>query len=496
MNSISEKSQAVKRMIQYRHRIRDLETQIKKCESHGARLLELEQERSTYFNKMKRGFMVLDHDRVIRRINPAACRLLQVDEKRILNRTWPWKGLVFVQSDGMVYSTEKLPWEVNPNRFSNVVTEIGIYSGSLFLLWATMEVESTPDGMLIVFDDRTHDRETEQQIRQREEKYRTIFENIQDVYFEISMDGFVTELSPSIKKICGIGAEDLIGTSIDPYFVEAREQMRLMDLIMSEQHIEDEQVWLKCKHGHAHACAIMATMIRNEKGIPVKIVGSLRDITRRVQAEIQLQKDLEEKEILLREIHHRVKNNMAIITSLLNIQDSDSASVENKEVFHDLRNRIVSMSLVHEHLYMSDHLDAIFMPDYLKSLVRKIIDSYQASALSVRETVDIEPVSMKISTALYCGLIVNELVSNTMKYAFPGHSADSQIQIKLKKTNQVVELEIADNGTGLPREFDWERARTMGLKLVSVLSREQLGGDIRLKRGKGTHFIIKFSVGE
>jgi len=348
--------------------------------------------------------------------------------------------------------------------------------------------------MYVFFDNRTDQKEAEFRLKQSEEKYRTIFENIQDVYFEISMAGYIEVISPSVLKLGKAGPKSFIGHSIDELFSDRKERIRIFDLIMAEGQIEDEIVWVQWRDAQPRACSIMASLIRDKNDSPMKIVGSLRDITKRVDAEKQLQKDLEEKEILLREIHHRVKNNMAIITSLLKLQADAYPHPEIQAAFQDLKNRILSMSLVHEHLYLSDQFSMIHMANYLKSLVDKVTQSYKTMDQSIQIEYEIQTVTLKISAALYSGLIVNELVSNALKYAFVGRKKQNLIKIAMHRKKETVVLEVVDNGIGLPADVELEKAESLGLKLVTLLSREQLQGDIQIRRGQGTHFIIQFKT--
>jgi len=216
------------------------------------------------------------------------------------------------------------------------------------------------------------------------------------------------------------------------------------------------------------------------------------DINDRKQAEEQIAASLKEKEVLLREIHHRTKNNMQVMTSLLKIQ---SANIEDKQVaemFKESRDRIKSMAMVHEKLYQSKGLADVDFKGYVKSLVSSIFSSYGASAAGITSIAETDDVSIGLETAIPCGLIINELVSNSLKYAFPGNRK-GEIRVALRSSDEdALVLEVGDNGIGMPENLDFRNTASMGLHLVHILSEGQLHGKIELDRAGGTTFRIRF----
>jgi len=212
----------------------------------------------------------------------------------------------------------------------------------------------------------------------------------------------------------------------------------------------------------------------------------------RKRAEDQLRVSFREKEILLRELSHRTKNNMQIISSLLNLQ---SMALDDKQMLHviqEIQNRIKSLSLVHEKLFEAKDLSNISLKDYIEDLAQVLLASYQGSNKRISITVDVENVFMSLDSITVCGLIINELVSNSLKYAFPDEETGN-IQIALHSTNKgEIELCIRDNGIGLPEGLDFENPKTLGLKLVRGLAEDQLRGKIELKGEKRSDFLITF----
>ena len=217
------------------------------------------------------------------------------------------------------------------------------------------------------------------------------------------------------------------------------------------------------------------------------------DITESKQAEIQIKADLKEKETLLNEIHHRVKNNMSVISSLLKLQMNNLDNKIAKEALQDSQNRVESMAMVHETLYRSDTLSAIDLKTYLSELGRNVFKNYLISH-TVKFKVVAENIMVSVKQASPVGLIVNELIANCLKYAFTD-DREGEILLELKSNNETeVELTIADNGTGLPDSFDLKNADSLGLKLVKLLTENQLGGSIEMESKNGTKFTIKFNI--
>lgn len=219
------------------------------------------------------------------------------------------------------------------------------------------------------------------------------------------------------------------------------------------------------------------------------------DMTERKQSENQVKESLHEKEVLLKEIHHRVKNNMQVISSLLNIQSGKLKGRPEAEVFNESRNRITAMALVHEKLYRSDSLARIEFSDYIKSLVNSLFTFYGKSTRNISVTVHADSIFLGIDTAIPCGLIINELVSNSMKYAFPD-DRNGEISIRMEDISSAArwdyELTVSDNGTGIPEDMDIRVTASLGLQLVTNLTEHQLQGTVELLRNGGTEFRIHF----
>jgi two-component sensor histidine kinase len=235
----------------------------------------------------------------------------------------------------------------------------------------------------------------------------------------------------------------------------------------------------------------------------LRMVGDiLANALERKEVEQQLNASLKEKEVLLKEIHHRVKNNMQVISSLLNIQSSRIKSKEILEMFKESQDSIRSMSLIHERLYQSADLAKIDLSHYIQNLANYLFRSYRIDPEAVVLNTDVQDVSLDINKAIPCGLIINELVSNSLKYAFPQvKGADKKkakkgkIDVRLSSDDGKIILSVKDDGIGLPEDLNIETADSFGLQLVTTLV-SQLNGRIDIERKPGATFNIRFDSGD
>jgi two-component sensor histidine kinase len=219
------------------------------------------------------------------------------------------------------------------------------------------------------------------------------------------------------------------------------------------------------------------------------------ELNERRRTEEQLKVSLKEKEALLKEIHHRVKNNLQVISSVLRLQSDYIKDERVLALFKDSQNRIRSMALIHEKLHQSSNLLKINFEDYLRDLADNLLRSYAANVQAATLCTEAAGVWLNIDTAIPCGLIINELVSNALKHAFPALTSDNEISVEIVRSedNQLT-LTVRDNGIGFPPDLDFRNTDSLGLELVCVFT-EQLEGTIKLDRtvGAGTTFTITFS---
>jgi two-component sensor histidine kinase len=216
------------------------------------------------------------------------------------------------------------------------------------------------------------------------------------------------------------------------------------------------------------------------------------DVTEAKRAEQQIKASLKEKETLLQEIHHRVKNNMAVVSSLLKLQSNSIEDEQIKEVLKESQSRINAMSAVHETLHGSKNLSEIDLKTYLSKITTSIFQTYSVTN-RVKLTTDINGIPIRIDQANPIGLVINELISNSLKYAFPDESK-GEITVSMKKLDKELELIVMDDGVGISDGFDWKNSSSLGLKIVRTLVENQLDGSIDMESKNGTKFTIKFNI--
>ena len=242
-----------------------------------------------------------------------------------------------------------------------------------------------------------------------------------------------------------------------------------------------------------HVIKAYGQVVRDNEGNPIRMIGVNYDITDRMQAEQRLKRLLQEKEILLAEVHHRVKNNLQIITSLLGLQSRDIKDERFRRAFEESRNRIQSMALVHEQLYRAREYAQIEFSSYVDQLTSTLFSMYQVGHERIRLQVEAENIYLALEKAIPCGLLLNELITNTLKYAFP-KDKQGNLWIKLVHEMDKMILTVGDDGVGIPDCFDLENSKSLGLQLVHLLAVHDLQGSITLDRKNGTYFRIEFPV--
>ena len=354
---------------------------------------------------------------------------------------------------------------------------------------------------LALCQDVTERIDTMEAIRKSEERYRLLADNVTDVIWILDLDFHYKYVTPSVTRLRGYEPDELIGSSLmDLLSEESRKKVReeYGRELQAEKiggvdpnrsvTLELEQL---CKDGSTVWTEVRVKFLRDPQGVAQGLVGVTRDISQKKKAEAEINASLKEKEILLKEVHHRVKNNLQIISGLLNLQAQHITDPGAKEVYKESQNRVITMGLIHEELYQSKDLAQVDFAAYIQNLSSNLFASYGKEHGNVDLVLDAEHVDMIVDTAIPCGLIVNELISNSLKHAFPMEKA-GEVRVNFHSTGGgVYQLSVADSGVGLPAGFDFSRTKSLGLQLVTVMT-ELLGGTIELNQDCGTKFTITF----
>jgi PAS domain S-box-containing protein len=327
------------------------------------------------------------------------------------------------------------------------------------------------------------------------ERFRYLLDETIDIIFLLKdPSGIIIDYNRSTYEQLGYESSDI-------------KKMSLLDIIPDDEYINQKNEFKNLFDGQLGKHINMETYFQRKDGnrFPVELVINkerfgadiysvilARDITERKEAENRIKSSLEEKNVLLREIHHRVKNNMQVISSLLSLQSRFIKNGDASNIFKDSQNRVKSMSMIHEMLYQSPDLSSIDFNEYIQNLVRYLFHSYGVDNEHIKIHVKVSQIKLEIDRAIPLGLIVNELVSNAIKHAFPKGKGNIYVVMVREKCHYT--FIVKDDGVGLPTDFDINQTETLGLELIITLT-GQLDGTIEEKRNHGTEFIIDFPCG-
>jgi hypothetical protein len=473
--------------------------------------------RETLINNMADGVLVLDSDYRVIDMNPSARKMLGAGEAVIGQRVEAviskYPSLVEYCHDSTRESKEVVIDGVNGSRWLDV--HISSFSddreklyGKVVALWditgrklAEEEIRQSNEALqneifereMIEDELRKNYEELRgrgQALRESDDRWRRLVEFI-PASIAIHREGKIIYVNKEGVKLMGAARQDeLVGQPVlkflrpDYHEVVLARILRMHETGMPVEPIETQLLRLDGRALDVEMTGMPVTYLGNHV-----ILTVIWDIHDRKQAGEKLEASLREKELLLKEIHHRVKNNLQIISSLLSLQTASTMSEEASDMLIESQNRIKSMALIHEKLYMSSDFSCIDFKEYIDSLIGSLFRSY-VTARDIRIVRDIGDVSLDIDAAIPCGLIINELITNSLKYAFKD-SAGQELRVSLKAEDGVYTLVVGDDGIGLPPGLDFRNTPTLGLQLVVTLT-GQLNGNIERLEGKGTTFKITF----
>jgi PAS domain S-box-containing protein len=269
------------------------------------------------------------------------------------------------------------------------------------------------------------------------------------------------------------------------------EELPMQKAVVTNQDVLDTELHVGLPSGRRIAMLGSAVPLRDPHGNARGCIGAFMDITDRKKSEEALKASLSEKEVLLKEIHHRVKNNMQVISSLVDLQADEVKDPAIRAIFQDVIYRVRSMAMVHEKLYQSADLARVDFADYTQSLLGYLWRAQGATASGIQLDLNLTPVSLSVNAAVPCGLILNELFSNALKHAFKGRDSGKVIVSVCEDAQGMVRLSVCDDGIGLPPQMNWEQSSSLGLGIVKTLAR-QLRAEVEVRNAQGTEFALQF----
>jgi PAS domain S-box-containing protein len=438
--------------------------------------------------------IAINRDGNVTLINKKGCEILGYDEREIVGMNW-FDNFIPERLRDIIKPVSKklLAGKLEPAKYfeNPVLTRKGEERLIAWYNTILRDEKGTIIGHLSSGEDITERKQMEKILRDSEERFRQFFENAPDYCYMVSLQGKILNINAAALAMLGYKKKDIIGKPFQTTIYAPSSVEKARKLFIQWKNtgkLRNEELNIITKAGEERTVLLNVDAVRSDDRKVLYSISVQTDITERKRAEEQMKASLKEKEVLLQEIHHRVKNNMQIISSILNLQ---SGVIKNKrvlELFKSSQSRIKSMALIHEKLYKSKDFTRIDFSKYVQSLSNDLFRVYGINQDVVKLHIDIKDVLLDINTAIPCGLIINELISNSLKYAFPD-GRKGKIKIAMfSLNNNEMELTVSDNGVGIPEEMDIRGTKSLGLHLVTILAEDQLQGEIKLDKTKGTKF--------
>ena len=329
--------------------------------------------------------------------------------------------------------------------------------------------------------------ESEKALRESETKFRYLAESITDIFYAMDSDLKITYWNQATEKMSGIPAKDAIGKIIYEIFPDVKGN-KIEKVYLEVLKTKSPKTFINELQSDGKTVTFEVSVYSTSEGLSV----FTKDITAQRRVEETIRASLKEKEVLLRELYHRTKNNMQVISSLIGLKSASIKDDKMINILHDMKNRIQTIALVHQKLYQSQNLSRVNLKEYITDLVNLLISSYADVQDKITFTLNLENINVLIDTAVPCGLIINELISNSFKHAFPG-DRKGNICVQLKKLEEdTIELVISDNGIGIPAGFNLLDKNTLGMQVFYNIATEQLMGDVKVESNNGLIFTIHF----
>ncbi|WP_440953214.1 PAS domain S-box protein [Methanococcoides sp. FTZ1] len=460
---------------------------------HAELLLKKEKDKlQNYLDIVGVIILAVDRDQNVITINRKGCKMFGLPESEIIGKKWYDLGFSEeFSARGRESFTKMMAGYRNVMEYSesSIVTATGDVRTIAWNTVVLRDDDSQITGLLFSGEDVTEFRNAEAALKSSEEKYRVVFNaSLDGITIHERNDYRLLDINDRGCELSGYSREDVLGRTAEDIMkgkaLFSMEKIKWLIDTASEKGFVNAEWEARKKNGDTFWADIIATSAKI--GGKDRVIITIHDLTERKNAEKAL---MEIESMRKKEIHHRIKNNLQIICSLLDLCSMEFDEMPVVQAFLDSKNRVMSMSLIHEELYRSTDMESINFADYIRKLSAELVSSYSVDK-DIELELNVEDIFLSMDTAIPLGIIINELITNSLKHAFKGSSGKISIDLQRNDENKFI-LIVSDNGVGFPEELDHRKSTSLGLQLLNTLV-DQIGGTIAMERSHGTSFTIIF----
>lgn len=469
-------------------------SEIKKAEEE---LRDSEERYRAIYNQVFIGIAQLRLGGKFMQVNDQICKMLGYSKEELCHKSW--NEIIVKETPKLSNYMEKL---INGhtkkiNFEKNFFHKKGHVVNANATLSVVIDAHGNPSHFIAILQNITEQKKLEQDKQAQAARHDAIIENSSHIIWTIDRQMCLTSFNKNyvldLKKHYNV--EALVGLSAVSIKLVLTEEYNNYWLKKYEAVLRGEAQYFETKmidkQNNIVWREIFLNPIFDEKGKLVEVAGIGLDITEKKLANEKIRSSLNEKEVLLKEVHHRVKNNLQVISSILNLQSSYVKDQATLTILKESQDRIKSMAFIHESLYQTKDFTSINFSEYIVNLTRNLIHSYSRLNYEIKLNLEIQNVFLNLDLAIPCGLIINEIITNALKYAFVDTQKNAAINVKMDLKDDSVYLQIKDNGKGIPKHISYRNTESLGLQLVVTLV-DQLNGTIALNNEAGVEFNIAF----
>jgi PAS domain S-box-containing protein len=359
------------------------------------------------------------------------------------------------------------------------------------------EREGEIGGLILFSEVITESKRAKEQLNNTLQELKFHIENTPLAVIEFNSKYQITKWSDNAAKMFGWQADEVLGKKIDELRWVYKDDVEKVDSLSDDMSVGKTNSNLNINRNYRKdsiviTCEWHNSALLDPEGNMISVYSLVHDITEQKQNEVKLRVALKEKEVLIRELYHRTKNNMQVVYALLGLKSNTVEDEKTKTILEDMGNRIQTIALVHQKLYQSNNLSRIDLKDYITDLANLLMDSFYSPDKNIRLSLYLESISVLIDTAIPCGLVINELISNSFKHAFPDGKS-GVISVKLvRHEKDIIELRVWDNGIGIPEGKDIMNGDTIGVQVFRNIAEDQLQGEVKYETQNGVSCTILF----